>query len=52
MKRVKIIKSVVCHRTGIVLVCGVGLLLCGVLADSPSWAIGGGALMLYSGVAM
>ena len=29
------------------LVCGVGLLLCGVLADSPAWAIGGGALMLY-----
>ena len=35
-----------------VLVCGVGLLLCGVLADSPAWAIGGSALMLYSGVAM
>ncbi len=35
-----------------VLVCGVGLLLCGVLADSPAWAIGGGALMIYSGVAM
>ena len=35
-----------------VLVCGVGLLLCGILADSPSWAIGGGALILCSGVAM